>query len=814
MQPDAIQIKTGKERGALVVMHLSERWWKLLVMVILLLILTAVGCETKTEKSAQLLAIGDRHLAEAQPMEALKAYRSALLLEPGNALVHYAIGKAHLVRKETWQAYTAFQAALELDGECDRARLESGALLAAAGHGQEAFKELGNIRIPAAFQPRFGIVQGRALAALGRFSEAAEVLEAVFDADQNAEIQSLLVVCFRGMGKPDALERAARRWRELDDKAPSPPLLLAQIAAGRGDKNQAERELQALIEAHPGEAAFALLRARTLEELGMAEAADLAYTQLPEESAMVRARADFALRRGRREAAVSILETFLKGKPADVESLVALVRILTATGQWTAALARLEETATLDLPKADRDQLLLTKASLMADRQEWSGAENICTQLLNENEMNLDAHQLLGTVLLNSGRPSDAEKHLDEAARARPGDASVQMMLARSQLAGKKENAAIETLRSALRTNPGHLQLRLELVQVALARKELDFALRILDQGLESKPAEPKLLRLRGQIKAARGDAAGAEGDLQQLVKVAPNVPEGYVEMGRLMLRQGKSDQAIPWFREALNHGDGWQTALPHLLATYLSKKDLKSALTLAETEATRRPDSALAHFLLAQVRAEAKDEGKAVESFSRAISLAPEWAEPYRTLSDYYLRQGKIDKAIARIEALYKKHPSPPAIMNLAVLFEKKGQRQRADNLYEELLQRTKRSPTVMSDIAFLYAELRADKKDLERAAALAAEALARQPDNAVFLDAAAWVAFKQGHLDHAWEYLQQALARQPELEQINLHTALVANARGNKGQAVAYLERVMQKTNDAATLEKVRQLKQKWES
>jgi len=74
--------------------------------------------------------------------------------------------------------------------------------------------------------------------------------------------------------------------------------------------------------------------------------------------------------------------------------------------------------------------------------------------------------------------------------------------------------------------------------------------------------------------------------------------------------------------------------------------------------------------------------------------------------------------------------------------------------------------------------------------------------------------VAFKQGDLDRAWEYLQQALSRQPDLEQAMLHSALVAQARGDKAMAVAYLERLIQQTSNGATLEKARRLKEKWQS
>ena len=790
----------------------SSRWRTLPLSMIFCLVLA--GCGPGSERAADLLLQGDRALAEDRYREAVQSYRRALLAEPNNALAYLALGRAHLSASEVWQAYAAFRVAVELDPGLDQARLEAAALLEAANHHPEALAEVLAIRLPATLQPRAGIVLGKALAGLGRMSEAVEVLESIYDSDGNGEIQALLAGIYHKQGNLEALERVARQWQKLDPTAPSPPMLLAQIALQRGNPNRAREELQAILEAHPGEPAFALLRARLLEEMNLPDEAQAAFADLSRTPETILAIADHALRKGHREEAVGLLKDYLRENPDDVECVIALARVHQAAGERVAGLELLLKTLERTRSRADRDRLLLAKALLRLDAGEWDEAEAICTELLQRNPDHLDARQLLGKTLLTASRPVEAEEHLNRAAQARPDDTTLQVLLARSQVAARHESAAIETLRRALRVNPNHLSGRLELVQLALAQSDRSLAQRVLDQGLEVNPRQPTLLRLSGQLKSAQSLFVQAEADFRRLTELDPSAPDGYLELGRLMLRQTRTDDAVFWFKEALGRGDGWQSAMPHLLALHLSRKDLKSALALAEGELAKRPESPLAHFFLGQARMEAGDEGKAMGSLSRAAVLAPHWPEPYRAISDYYVKQGKLDKAISTLETLYQKNPTPAATMNLASLMEKKGRKERADHLYEELLQRSGRSPLVMSEIALLYAELRTDRKDLVRAAELAADALEQQPHHPGLLDAAGWVAFKQGDLDRAWEYLQQALSRQPDLEQAMLHSALVAQARGDKAMAVAYLERLIQQTSNGATLEKARRLKEKWQS
>ena len=96
------------------------------------------------------------------------------------------------------------------------------------------------------------------------------------------------------------------------------------------------------------------------------------------------------------------------------------------------------------------------------------------------------------------------------------------------------------------------------------------------------------------------------------------------------------------------------------------------------------------------------------------------------------------------------------------------------------------------MNDLAYLYAEYRTDPEDLAKAANLAAQAIAKQPDNPAFMDTAAWVSFKQGDLDTAWFRIQTALSLSPDAGSLNFHAAMIAKTEGRgRKQAVIWRRR-----------------------
>jgi len=783
----------------------------LAILLCIPLLLCFSGCSSKEEKSARFVARGDRLMETGDTVRAILQYKNALQLDPKSAGAYLALGKAFLARKEYPQAYHTLSAALELDPGLDEARLEIAALVCGS-QPEMALEEISKIGKPESFETRIAVVKASAHVMLKQYEQSIEVLRKAKEADANAEMQRLLAISLQAAGDFKSMEEAALKARHLEPKAVFSYLFLAKFAADHGDKARAIKELDSMVSAN-GENSVVLLRARVFEELRMQEEAEDAYEKLPDDTEMLKAKAGFYRRQAKNDKAQNVLESILARDPADVDAVFGLVEIFQSRGDSAASLARIEATLKLDVKPAGKEKLLLGKASIIADQGERDTAAEICGEVLKQNQGNFDAHLMLGRLLLEGGKYEEAEIHLQQAVSGRADDVSVRILLARSQFFNGKNSLAADTLNDGIRAKPANNDLRLEYLRLLLAKGDLEQAIKVLDQGLELQPENLLFLRSRGRVLTSQSQFSKAEQDFRRMVELAPDSAAGPMEMGQLMLSQSKSDKALDWFKRALSAKDGWEGAIPNLVAAYTEKGDYKGGLALVQSEAAKRKASPVALYFIGQIHAQHKNPAEAEKAFAKAIELAPDWSDPHRAMAIVFAAQGKLDSAIVEMEKMYHISSSPSNGLSLAMLYEQQGRFDEAGKLLDELLRKSGGSPSVMNDLAYLYAEYRTDPKDLEKAANLAAQAIARQPDNPAFLDTAAWVAFKQGDIEAAWYRIQTALSSHPDTGSLNFHAAIIAKTKGETREASRYLEKALQENLDAVSRKTALDLKKQLE-
>lgn len=788
------------------------RWSLWIAVVLVCCTLSMTACSTKEEKVASFISKGDRLLADNDPVRAILEYKNALQIDPKSARATFGLGKAYLKQHEYQRAYSAFKAALELDAELDESRIEVAWLLAMGKQGEPALLEVAQIRHPEAFQPRLDLIKARALMATERPRDAVDLLLQAPDGAKNKEVQALLLLSYQALGAPEKMRETAARWHALDPADPAPFLLLGQDAMDRGDKKEALEQMQKMFEAAGGDAKVALLQAQFLDRWGFRKEAETAYDRLPPSPEAMMAQGDFWMRTGNREKARLTLQGLVASEPQNIPAVVKLAQVHTDENQLQAAAELLENTLKLELKKPEREQVLLAKATLLARQADWDGAKKLCDTVLAENQGNMDAHLLLGKVLLSMRNAADAEVQLNQVAVARPKDEEVQLLLVRSQLLNKKEALAVDTLKRAVEANPESARLRLELVYSYLGKGDKEQVARLLDKGLELQPANLALLKAAGEIEARQKNFTRAESYFQRIIELRPEAPLGYMEMGQLLLARSQFKEATAWFKKALERENGWQTAIPALARSYLLQKEPEQARSLLEQEVAKRPDSPPVWFFQGQVLQATGDLPGAEKAFLKAAELAPRWPDAYRGLAEVFLRQGKLDEAITRFEAAYQQQASLPTRMQLAMLYDFAGRPDDAIRVYRELLKEASQAPALLNNLAYLFAEHRTDKESLAEAGKLAAQAIAQEPENPSLLDTAAWVAYKQGDYEAAWKYAQDSLVRAPEAGVHNLHAAIILEARGEKAQALEYLNKALVAPMDPKSKERAEALKEEW--
>ncbi|MDD4649888.1 MAG: hypothetical protein PHO79_07745, partial [Desulfoplanes sp.] len=75
--------------------------------------------------------------------------------------------------------------------------------------------------------------------------------------------------------------------------------------------------------------------------------------------------------------------------------------------------------------------------------------------------------------------------------------------------------------------------------------------------------------------------------------------------------------------------------------------------------------------------------------------------------------------------------------------------------------------------------------EKNLDRAEVLVKNALQAEPENGYYLDSLAWVFYKKGELDKAWQAIQRAVTLAKKDPTIWEHYGIIAKALGKQEEA-----------------------------
>lgn len=169
---------------------------------------------------------------------------------------------------------------------------------------------------------------------------------------------------------------------------------------------------------------------------------------------------------------------------------------------------------------------------------------------------------------------------------------------------------------------------------------------------------EPELAKLEGVAALLLGEREAAERHFREALALDPRHYGALVNLGGLMLADGRGDQAIPLLQQALEGvAPDSLDALPAL-----------TNLSLAHQQAGQAMDSALL--------------------VHRVHQLKPGHLRPERLLeaAQTLQRMGDDPLAITLLEWLAEHHPSPPALRLLASLLERRGDYRQAALVYRRL--------------------------------------------------------------------------------------------------------------------------------
>jgi tetratricopeptide (TPR) repeat protein len=264
-----------------------------------------------------------------------------------------------------------------------------------------------------------------------------------------------------------------------------------------------------------------------------------------------------------------------------------------------------------------------------------------------------------------------------------------------------------------------------------------------------------------GHVLLRRGRTDDAITSFQKALAIQPDFAEAYNDLGNALLQKRQVDEAIVQFNKALTIQPGRAATYNNLGNALLQKRQVDEAIVQFNKALTIQPDFADACNDLGNALLQKGQVNKAIVQFKKALAIQPDFTTAFNNLGNALLQTGQVDEAIVQFKKALAIQPDyVEAHYDLGKALLQKGQTDEAMVHFQTTIR-------IRPDYAEAHNNLGialAQNGQLKEAIAHFQKALAIQPDNAETHNNLGTIFFQQGHLDEAAIQFQRALAIRPD--------------------------------------------------
>ncbi len=265
----------------------------------------------------------------------------------------------------------------------------------------------------------------------------------------------------------------------------------------------------------------------------------------------------------------------------------------------------------------------------------------------------------LGLCYVGMGEYDKAIPILEELRRRGNETANVDNLLAQAYVGKGKRSEALTALQRAAAISPQDEKLFAFVADACADNQEFELGLKVVELGLRSFPQSVRLHYEKAVLLSQLDQFDVAKGDFELARKIGQGSEIGYLAAGQEELLKGNIAEGIRIAREGISKG----VQNPALLVI-LGKALLRSGIMPGQPEFN-----------------------EAQNALEKSVAERPNDAGSQIALGQIYLLAGRLDDAIARLEAARKIRPEQPSIYaSLAKAYRRKGDSQRAEEAIAKL--------------------------------------------------------------------------------------------------------------------------------
>ena len=499
---------------------------------------------------------------------------------------------------------------------------------------------------------------------------------------------------------------------------------------------------------------------------------------------------------GNRNAALELLDKSIAIDPSQAAPYYEKAQLLIESGQTTKAYEAIKKAVEID---DENFWYSFLKAKIAIELQEIETAQKIYQKLskMKPNDLEL-RYELAGMYLYNGkykegiaelnsieeemgvteeislqkqkiylkmGDVSKAAAEVRKLILENPGNMTYYNILADTYMVNGMEKEALEVYKEMESINPEDPKLSFALANFYRQKGEDEKAKAYVIKAFESEKMDidSKIKVLLDYFVAAESNENTKNEALELceiLVKVHPNEAKSHAMYADYLYRDKQLDKASIQYKRTLELDSSRYAIWNQLIIVESERGDNKSLQQVSERALNLFPNQAVAYFFAGISSSQLKEYDKAINYLLTGKDYAVEnkalKAQIYASLGDVYFEKKEKEKAYDSYEKSLKIEPS---------------------NVY------------VLNNYSY-YLSL--DKKQLEKAAEMAALANKIAPNQSSFEDTYGWGLFQQGKYEEAKEWIEKAYANGGSSSGVIVeHLGDVAAQLGNKEEAIEYWEK-----------------------
>ena len=411
----------------------------------------------------------------------------------------------------------------------------------------------------------------------------------------------------------------------------------------------------------------------------------------------------------------------------------------------------------------------------------WDDASEAFHKASTLDPKHLDAHLGLGVSHLRLEDPKSALFSFERLELSPDHEDALFGKAAALQSLGHMDDAA-KLYQRILDHDPESEESLSNLILIGMSKEDFDMVREYAERLLELHPESTVALEGLAAWASAAGEHALTAKFCTLLVSAVPGHFEGWFNLALSHQKSGRWQQAIEAYEEAIKQRTQSSEAYTNLGIVREQIGDLHGARTAYDRAIQANPEALAPLWNVALLLEHSKQNEEAERWYKMVLEKAPKEEEARFRLGYLRLQREDFRGAIEAFEGCLRyRQQWPEAYANLALAYTGIGDRDRAERLYEKMLEGDPKSMDALRGLASLAIQA----SDFDTALELHVRLIDLGERTAEVLYNAGLMYEKAGQIDKAVRLYKDALAQKSDMPEALLNLGRNLEAAGKSDEA-----------------------------